>query len=1149
MAGYNLLAQAPDLLHKQGKVRICEATVKDTDAGLTPGHYGHNENITMTICVPGAKNLTLKFNSFCTEKYEDVLSIFDGPDTNSTLLGRWSGTIGPGTITSKDSCITLHFKSDKSVACTGWSADLTTTIIVPPSPVFSMNRTVNCKDNSALFKSNVSIHCDSFLVANANLSGPKNLGIASITPTNCINGYTKTFKVNFNNIADLNGRYTFGLTTNWVDFCGNKYTYYRSTFFDLLSCPLKVILTTSDTLICKGSCARLTTSVSGGNPSKYIYSWTPSGLSGAGPITVCPTVRTTYILRVTDGISIPSADTITINVLDPPMAQADTEVCYTSGNFTLKASPAGGTWYGKGIVNGSTGEFKPVGNYGANKVWYQIGQCADTVIVTSQNAWALENVFCKNTTGRTLWWTAPANGTYSGPRVQPNGFFDPDTTEGTYTLKYNWKGCIIDKKVQILAGITVPRFDTACESSTGETLTFSPKGIYPNWFPGLTNSYWGTYNPSQMGGPQTRLVIWNAGNCRDSTYLTVLGIDAGPIDTFCPKSGNKTLSNYFPTTGYTWTKGKGILDSIGNSYNPNYSNKSFSIDTLEISSAKCKDRTYIYNIATQVRRTDTLKICFESSPQNLTFALTGMYPLGGTWSGPGVSNAQFNPTMAGYGYHPLTYSVNGCIDTFYAFVRPKPIVQADTQMCIDAPQFTAYKKDLGGSFAGAGIVNAGIGIFRPSAAGAGLHNITYTSAIGCKASFTVRVDGKANVNFVGTPTEYCYRTNAFPLVTDKTGGIFSGPGVLGSTFNPSMAGSGPHVIGYEFVDKTCTSNINLNVLVKDTLQLDIDPISKDICPGELVWLKGLAKGGDPSNHLISWSNGKTGLGTFVSPLYSTTYTVNLTDGCSDPVNRSIPIRVNPRPYFNVLTSDPVCFGNKGWAKAYFPNPAALKLEWNTFPVTIGDSIYQSAGNTYRLSATYTSSGCSSDTNITIPGFKAITADFATYVPNGLPCISNIQPELLVFDGSTGGTAGTWTWGDGTSEPYIPGDNPKHSYGNQHNNYTIKLSISNDGGCLDSTYRSICYKDTILIFIPNAYSPNGDGRNDVFRISTIGPTELEMIIYNRWGEILFRSKDLNFTWDGKHNGKTVPDGFYVYRLTYKSPKTGSLQRNGVIHIVN
>ena len=128
---------------------------------------------------------------------------------------------------------------------------------------------------------------------------------------------------------------------------------------------------------------------------------------------------------------------------------------------------------------------------------------------------------------------------------------------------------LVDKKVQILAGITVPRFDTACESSTGETLTFSPKGIYPNWFPGLTNSYWGTYNPSQMGGPQTRLVIWNAGNCRDSTYLTVLGIDAGPIDTFCPQSGNKTLSNYFPTTGYTWTKGKGILDSIGNSYNPN----------------------------------------------------------------------------------------------------------------------------------------------------------------------------------------------------------------------------------------------------------------------------------------------------------------------------------------------------------------------------------------------------------------------------------------------------------------------------------------------------------------------------------------------------------------------------------------------------
>ena len=78
------------MLMHTGVVRICEATVKDSEEGLTTGNYAHNENHIMTICVPGAKNLTLKFTSFCTEKDEDILSILDGRDTNATVLGRWS---------------------------------------------------------------------------------------------------------------------------------------------------------------------------------------------------------------------------------------------------------------------------------------------------------------------------------------------------------------------------------------------------------------------------------------------------------------------------------------------------------------------------------------------------------------------------------------------------------------------------------------------------------------------------------------------------------------------------------------------------------------------------------------------------------------------------------------------------------------------------------------------------------------------------------------------------------------------------------------------------------------------------------------------------------------------------------------------------
>ena len=150
---------------------------------------------------------------------------------------------------------------------------------------------------------------------------------------------------------------------------------------------------------------------------------------------------------------------------------------------------------GQGIVNTTTGEFKPVGLWGYAKVWYQIGSCADTVLVLVTGPWQLNNVFCQNTAPAPMWWYWPPGGTWTGPRVTSNGIFDPDTAKGTYTVTYNWKGCLSTKKVLVDA-IKVPRYDTTCESSNWDTLKFSPVGIYPSWFQGMNNQYWGWYVPS-----------------------------------------------------------------------------------------------------------------------------------------------------------------------------------------------------------------------------------------------------------------------------------------------------------------------------------------------------------------------------------------------------------------------------------------------------------------------------------------------------------------------------------------------------------------------------------------------------------------------------------------------------------------------------
>lgn len=1127
-----------EVFMNNGRVRVCKGVFKDSEKGKIKGDYDHNENYTLTLSVPGAKNITLKFKSFCTEKDNDVLRIFDGKDTFATLLGTWSGSKGPGTITSKDSFITIHFVSDKSVACTGWEADIITVIIPPVTPKLTLNATAKCNDLSFTINSDRKIPCDSLRVALSSLTGPQSISISSITPTNCSGGTATQFKVNLNGPLNLNGTYIFTANIYWKDFCDSLYLTTSKVTVSVADCPLKVILKADNDTICKGSCTWLRATVAGGTPSKYVYTWTPSGLSGAGPIRVCPTTSTMYILRVTDGLSIPSSDTVFITVLDPPSAMPDTEVCYYSGNFNLRATPAGGKWYGKGIVNSLTGEFKPNGNYGVNKVWYQVGTCADTVLVNSTLPWNLENVFCPGTAPRAVWWYGPAGGTWSGPKITPAGIFNPDVS-GTYKDTYTWKGCISVKTIKV-EPLVVPAFDTTCESRTSDTLSFSPYGIYPNWFPGLVNSYYGWINPSQMGGPGNKMIIWNGGGCKDTTMLTILQSEAGPTDTFCPAAGKQVLKNFRPTTGYTWS-GRGIVDPNLPDYDPAFFfklGKPTWRDTLTLRAGRCTDRKFVMLIPTKITKKDTLFFCFEDAPRALTNALLGLAPDGGKWSGPGISGVNlFTAAVAGYGTHVLVYGKNGCNDTLLAHVRPKPIVQSDTTVCISSAPFRCYAAQTGGLFSGTGITSAANGTFNPTVAGRGTHTITYRNKFGCAATFKIRVDTMPVITFLNSITDFCYRDSLFQLQVNLPGGTFSGPGVTGNFFRPAAAGSGSHKLQYTLSSGACKATASMDVTVADTLKVNVTPGADTICPGEIVWLRAKATGGDKTAYVYTWSNGQTGSGTFVSPAVTTTYTVRVTDGCSEPATANVPVLRHRRPWFNVRTSPPVCFGLKGWAKVSMKDADPYRYTWDVSPVFIGDSLHAPAGNEYRVTAENLRTGCISDTLITIPGYKAISAGFIANIPNGAPCLSNINPTLRIFNQCIGAETGTWTWDDGSTETFDPAVNPRHTYNGDKDRYHIWLRVTNSGGCTDSADAWVCYRDTVIYHMPDAFTPNGDFINDTYLIQGNGMREFEMHVYNRWGQLVYTGTDVLKGWDGTYNGQPCPEGVYAVWIKYKGKKTG------------
>ena len=89
---------------------------------------------------------------------------------------------------------------------------------------------------------------------------------------------------------------------------------------------------------------------------------------------------------------------------------------------------------------------------------------------------------------------------------------------------------------------------------------------------------------------------------------------------------------------------------------------------------------------------------------------------------------------------------------------------------------------------------------------------------------------------------------------------------------------------------------------------------------------------------------------------------------------------------------------------------------------------------------------------------------------------------------------------------------------------------------------------IAVHAPNAFTPNGDGLNDVFEIKGVGINEYLLQVYSRWGELIYESKNLEDQWDGKFNGELVPAGTYVYTINYKSMLNRDYNKKGSVTVV-
>jgi gliding motility-associated-like protein len=209
------------------------------------------------------------------------------------------------------------------------------------------------------------------------------------------------------------------------------------------------------------------------------------------------------------------------------------------------------------------------------------------------------------------------------------------------------------------------------------------------------------------------------------------------------------------------------------------------------------------------------------------------------------------------------------------------------------------------------------------------------------------------------------------------------------------------------------------------------------------------------------------------------------------------------------------------------------------------------GNTNPASTIYSVAGVYSPTLIAESQYGCISqtvlVNYIEAYPNPVAdfsadswTVSPLEPTVNFINLSTGGTSYMWDFGDPGSGLFNNSSqlNPSHEY-LYSGTYYVTLMVENGYGCRDYVVKPI-YVDVVYnVYIPNVFTPDGNGLNDVFQPKGIGidESEYKMLIFDRWGELIYESNNFQKGWDGSVKGTRgkAKEDVYVYKILIKDLK--------------
>lgn len=382
----------------------------------------------------------------------------------------------------------------------------------------------------------------------------------------------------------------------------------------------------------------------------------------------------------------------------------------------------------------------------------------------------------------------------------------------------------------------------------------------------------------------------------------------------------------------------------------------------------------------------------------------------------------------------------------------------------------------------------------------------------------------------------------------------------------NTTGQGP------FVD-TLYSNFTYNIVVQDAngcvksasesvavgQPLNIAATGDEICITDTAIVQAAASGGMfGATYDYTWleydsltgntitpfgvTNPTSVNGTQLYPYQTTDYIVYVSDGCSMNDTAAFTVVVNDSSIVTINTTEGGCpYPYWGVGLEVIGDTLNSSFTWDFD----GDGVFDqtttsdSIGHNYVISGLYdvnlmveTEKGCISNFHFPqeVEIFEIPIADFEPDPDQ----TTELDPTIEFNDLSTPDVQ-HWYWDFGDMVFDTLNQNPIHTYPDT-GTYQVQLIVDN-GNCLDTITKYVQIKPDFLFLIPNTFTPQGDGINDIFMPGTmigISPEDYNFYIYNRWGEVIWEGHDLNDGWDGTAKGgsEIVQDGTYVWLIKLK-----------------